>query len=291
VVGRDVSERKAAEERAAYLAYYDVLTGLPNRSLVQDRMQQAVAAADRAATRVALLMVDLDRFKTINDSLGHGVGDRLLVVVAKRLKLGLQEGDTLCRQGGDEFLILLPGLPDTDACVSRLAKLTDCLAQPFHVDALELPTTVSMGIAIYPDDGADLSTLLKKADMAMYRAKEAGRNTYRFFNEEMNDEAEERLAMHFNLRHALDGGQFVLHYQPQVEIASGRLVGAEALLRWNHPTQGLVPPGRFIPVAEESGLIVPIGEWVLREACREAAGWQRQGMADVVVAVNLSGLQ
>jgi diguanylate cyclase (GGDEF)-like protein/PAS domain S-box-containing protein len=287
----DISERKAAEERAAYLAYYDVLTGLPNRSLVQDRMKQAVAAADRAATKVALLVVDLDRFKTINDSLGHALGDRLLVEVAKRLKLSLDEGDTLCRQGGDEFLILLPDLQDTDACVSRLAKLTDGLALPFHVDALELPTTVSMGIAIYPDDGPDLSTLLKKADMAMYRAKEAGRNTYRFFNEDMNDEAEERLSLHFNLRRALDAGQFVLHYQPQIEIASGRLVGAEALLRWNHPTQGLVPPGRFIPVAEESGLIVPIGEWVLREACREAAGWQRQGMADVVVAVNLSALQ
>lgn len=287
----DVSERKAAEERAAYLAYYDVLTGLPNRSLVHDRLQQSVANADQAATKVALLMVDLDRFKTINDSLGHSVGDRLLVEVAKRLKLGLRECDTLCRQGGDEFLILLPDLPDADACVTHLARLTDSLAQPFRVDALELAITVSMGIAIYPDDGPDMGTLLKKADMAMYRAKEAGRNTYRFFNEEMNDEAEERLAMHSNLRRALDTGQFVLHYQPQFEIASGRLVGAEALLRWNHPTLGLVSPGRFIPVAEESGLIVPIGEWVLREACREAAHWQRQGMTDVVVAVNLSALQ
>ena len=287
----DVSERKAAEERAAYLAYYDVLTGLPNRSLVQDRLQQAVVNADRAATKVALLMVDLDRFKTINDSLGHSVGDRLLVEVAKRLKLCLRESDTLCRQGGDEFLILLPDLRDAEACVTHLARLTDGLAQPFRVDALELAITVSMGIAIYPDDGPDLGTLLKKSDMAMYRAKEAGRNTYRFFNEGMNDEAEERLAMHSNLRRALDAGQFVLHYQPQIEIASGRLVGAEALLRWNHPTLGLVLPGRFIPVAEESGLIVPIGEWVLREACREAANWQRQGMPDVVVAVNLSALQ
>ncbi|MBI4996998.1 MAG: EAL domain-containing protein [Rhodocyclales bacterium] len=287
----DVSERKAAEERAAYLAYYDVLTGLPNRSLVQDRLQQAVVTADRAATKVALLMVDLDRFKTINDSLGHSVGDRLLIEVAKRLKLCLREGDTLCRQGGDEFLILLPDLPDADACVSHLARLTDALAQPFRVEPRELAVTVSMGIAIYPNDGPDLGTLLKKADMAMYRAKEAGRNTYRFFNEEMNDEAEERLAMHSNLRRALDAGQFVLHYQPQIEIASGRLVGAEALLRWNHPNLGLVLPGRFIPVAEESGLIVPIGEWVLREACREAASWQRQGMAGVVVAVNLSALQ
>ena len=287
----DNSERQAAEERAAYLAYYDVLTGLPNRSLVQDRLQQAVASADRAGTRVALLMVDLDRFKTINDSLGYSVGDLLLIEVAKRLKRSLHEADTLSRQGGDEFLILLPDLPDADACVARLVDLTDDLEQPFLVDAIELPTTVSMGIAIYPDDGPDLSTLLKKADMAMYRAKEAGRNTYRFFNEDMNDEAEDRLAMHFGLRRALEGGQFVLYYQPQIEIASGRLVGAEALLRWHHPTLGLVGPGRIIPVAEESGLIVPIGEWVLRDACQEAAHWQRQGMTDVVVAVNLSALQ
>jgi diguanylate cyclase (GGDEF)-like protein/PAS domain S-box-containing protein len=287
----DISERKAAEERATYLAYYDVLTGLPNRSLVQDRMLQAAAVADASGRKVALLMVDLDRFKTINDTLGHSVGDQLLVEVAKRLKLCLRESDTLCRQGGDEFLILLPGLPDAEACVTHLARLTEGLAQPFSLKALELEVTVSMGIAIYPDDGTDLGTLLKKADMAMFRAKDAGRNTHRFFNEEMNEEAEERLAMHFNLRRALDAGQFVLHYQPQIEIASGLLVGAEALLRWNHPDLGLVSPARFIPQAEESGLIVPIGEWVLREACREAANWQRLGMRDVVVAVNLSALQ
>lgn len=287
----DISERKAAEERAQFLSYHDALTGLPNRSLVHDRLRQAVGAAEQAGTKIALLVVDLDRFKTINDSLGHSIGDRLLVEVARRLKASTRDTDTVCRQGGDEFLILLPGLADADASIGHLARLTDSLVEPFCIDGVDLDTTVSVGVSVYPDDGTDLETLLKKADTAMYRAKGAGRNTYRFYNEEMNDEADEWLSLHLDLRRALDAGQFVLHYQPQIELASGRLVGAEALLRWNHPLKGLVPPGRFIPVAEESGLIVPIGDWVLRDACREAASWQRAGMRDVVVAVNLSALQ
>ena len=287
----DISERKAAEERARYLAYHDTLTGLPNRSLAEDRLHLAVSAAEREGTKTALLVVDLDRFKTVNDSLGHSVGDRLLIEVAKRIKGCLRDTDTVCRQGGDEFLVLLPDLGEADACIAVLAKLAEKLAMPFDIEGVELSTTVSVGIAVYPDDGSDLETLLKKADTAMYRAKEAGRNTYRFFNEGMNDEAVERLAMHSDLRRALDAGQFELHYQPQIEIASGVLVGAEALLRWNHPDAGLIPPGRFIPLAEETGLIVPIGEWVLREACREAVQWQRDGLPDLVVAVNLSALQ
>ena len=287
----DISERKAAEERARYLAYHDTLTGLPNRSLAEDRLHLAVSAAEREGTKTALLVVDLDRFKTVNDSLGHSVGDRLLIEVAKRIKGCLRDTDTVCRQGGDEFLVLLPDLGEADACIAVLAKLAEKLAMPFDIEGVELSTTVSVGIAVYPDDGSDLETLLKKADTAMYRAKEAGRNTYRFFNEGMNDEAVERLAMHSDLRRALDAGQFELHYQPQIEIASGVLVGAEALLRWNHPDAGLIPPGRFIPLAEETGLIVPIGEWVLHEACREAAQWQRDGLPELVVAVNLSALQ
>jgi len=287
----DISERKAVEERARFLAYHDLLTGLPNRSLFQDRLRQAVGAAAREGTKVALLVIDLDRFKTINDSLGRTSGDQLLADAAKRLKGALRDIDTLSRQGGDEFLVLLPDLTDADACAVPLSRLTDSLAMPFRAGGVKLGITVSMGIAMYPDDGMDLETLQKKADMAMYRAKDAGRNTYRFFNEEMNDEAVERLAMHFDLRRALEAGQFELQYQPQIELANGALVGAEALLRWNHPKLGSVQPHRFIPIAEESGLIVPIGEWVLREACREAVKWQREGITDLVVAVNLSALQ
>jgi len=291
LVGRDITERKQAEEKASFLTHHDALTRLPNHLLLQDRLKQAIAFAERATTKVALMVVDLDRFKTINDSLGHSVGDRLLVEVAKRLKECTRDTDTVCRQGGDEFLILLPNLADADGSVSFLGKLMLSLHDPLQIEGKELSTSVSVGIAIYPDDGADFETLLKKADMAMYQAKDAGRNTYRFFSEAMNDDAVDLLSMHVGLRRGLELGQFVLHYQPQFEIASGALVGAEALVRWNHPDLGLVPPGRFIPVAEESGLIVPLGDWVLREACREAARWQQAGVLEPVVAVNLSALQ
>ena len=291
LVGRDITERKQAEDKANFLAHHDALTQLPNFLLLRDRLIQSIAFADRGTMKLALMVVDLDRFKTINDSLGHSVGDRLLVEVAKRLRECTRDTDTVCRQGGDEFLILLPNLADADASVSFLGTLMGRLLEPFRLDGHELTTSVSVGVAIYPDDGADFEDLQKKADMAMYRAKDAGRNTYRFFNQEMNDDAGERLTMHFGLRRGLELGQFVLHYQPQIEIASGALVGAEALLRWNHPELGLVLPGRFIPVAEESGLIVPLGDWVLREACREAARWQQPGTLGPVVAVNLSALQ
>ncbi|MBS1161248.1 MAG: sensory box/GGDEF family protein [Proteobacteria bacterium] len=287
----DITERKAAEDRVKFLAYHDALTGLPNVLLVQDRLQQAISLADSEHGKLALMVVDLDRFKTINDSLGHSIGDQLLVAAARRLNECVRESDTICRQGGDEFLILLPKLADPDASVVFLAKLMVAFLAPFRVNEQELTMSISVGVAVYPDDGLDFDTLLKKADMAMYRAKDAGRNTYRFFNEEMNEEALDQLTMHFGLRRALDKGQFVLHYQPQIEISSRALVGAEALIRWNHPDLGLVPPGRFIPAAEESGLIVPIGDWVLRAACREAARWQQAGLYGVVVAVNLSALQ
>jgi len=291
LVGRDITERKQAEEKANFLTHHDALTRLPNHLLLQDRLNQAIAFADRGTMKFALMVIDLDRFKTINDSLGHSVGDRLLVAVAKRLLECTRDTDTVCRQGGDEFLILLPNLADSDASITFLGGLMGNLLKPFHVDEKELSTSVSVGIAIYPDDGADFESLQKKADMAMYRAKDAGRNTYRFFNEEMNDDAVERLAMNVGLRRGLELGQFELYYQPQLEIASGALIGAEALIRWNHPELGLVLPGRFISVAEESGLIVPMGDWVLREACREAVRWQQPGTLGPVVAVNLSALQ
>ncbi len=287
----DITERKQAEARAEYLSYHDALTGLPNQALLKDRLQQAMAFARSNGTKLALMIIDLDRFKTINDFLGHNAGDRLLIEVAGRLSTHVRSTDTLSRQGGDEFHLLLSNLAEPDAIVTFLGELMDDLHRPFQIDGQELTTSVSVGVAIYPEDGADFETLLKKADMAMFRAKEAGRNTYRFFNEDMNEDAVEQITIHAGLWRALEAGQFVLHYQPQIKIATGRLIGAEALIRWIHPDLGLVSPGRFIPVAEETGLIVQIGDWVLREACREAMRWREAGKGDLIVAVNLSAIQ
>jgi diguanylate cyclase (GGDEF)-like protein/PAS domain S-box-containing protein len=287
----DVTERKVAEERAKFLSYHDALTGLPNPLLLQDRLQQAIAFSNRAGTKVALMVADLDRFKAINDFLGHTGGDRLLVDVAARLKDGMRSTDTVSRQGGDEFLLLLTNFAEPDAIVTFLGELLSRFHEPFWLDEREISISLSVGVAVYPEDGADFGTLQRNADMAMYRAKDAGRNTYRFFNEEMNTGVVEQITMYSGLRRALESGQFVLHYQPQIDIPSGRLVGAEALIRWMHPDLGLVSPGRFIPVAEETGLIVDIGDWVLREACREAARWRADGLANPLVAVNLSALQ
>ncbi len=288
---RDISERKVAERKIEFLAYHDSLTGLPNRLLLQDRFEHAMAYAARAGTRLALLFLDLDNFKNINDSLGHAIGDALLREVASRLAECVRETDTISRQGGDEFLVILPDLPDADAAAPVLAKIMDRLQEPFHADGNELSTSVSMGVAIFPEDGGDFESLLKKADMAMYRAKGAGRNAYRFFDETMNVEAVEHLTMRNGLRRALERNEFVLHYQPQIELAGGTVIGAEALIRWHHPELGLVAPGRFIPVAEESGLIVPIGAWVLQEACRQAMDWRRAGLPELAIAVNLSAVQ
>ena len=287
----DITERKLAEEKARFLSYYDALTRLPNQLLLQDRLHQAIAFSNRAGTKVALIVVDLDRFKTINDVLGHHIGDRLLIEVAGRLSSTMRSTDTVSRQGGDEFILLLTNLAEPDAIGTFLGELMAHLVAPFQIDDKELTTSISVGVAIYPEDGADFETLMKKADMAMYRAKDAGRNTYRFFNAGMNSEVVEQITMHAGLRRALEHDQFVLYYQPQIEIVSGALVGAEALIRWQHPDLGLVSPGRFISVAEETGLIVEIGDWVLREACREAARWQEIGLHEPVVAVNLSALQ
>jgi diguanylate cyclase (GGDEF)-like protein len=240
---------------------------------------------------MALLYLDLDHFKTVNDSLGHGAGDRLLKTVALRLRATLRETDSICRQGGDEFLIVLGELPDAAAVKPVIDKLMAALVQPMRIDGQELTTTASIGVAHYPDDGTDFDTLLQKADTALYRAKDAGRNGYRFFDEQMNEQAMDRLQLRNGLRQALEQGEFVLHYQPLVDLRSGEVIGAEALLRWNRPGAGLVPPGRFIAQAEESGLIVPIGDWVIGEACRQAMVWQRGGLPAMTVAVNLSALQ
>jgi diguanylate cyclase (GGDEF)-like protein/PAS domain S-box-containing protein len=290
-IAADITERKAAEQRIEFLAYHDTLTGLPNRLLVQDRFEQAIAYADRARSKVALIFLDLDNFKTINDSLGHNIGDALLKEIAVRLGECVRDTDTISRQGGDEFLIVLPALHDADAIAPVLVKILARLQDPFLIEGNELSTSVSIGIALYPDDGGDFDTLLKKADMAMYRAKDAGRNAYHFFDEQMNVEAVEHLSMRNGLRKAVERGEFVLHYQPQIDLKSGAVVGAEALIRWHHPELGMIPPARFIPVAEESGLIVPIGEWVMQEACRQAMAWQRAGLPEILVAVNLSAVQ
>ncbi len=290
-IAADITERKAAEKRVEFLAHHDVLTELPNRLLVRDRFSQAAAYADREDKKVALVFFDLDHFKAINDSLGHSVGDALLIEISSRLKGIVRSIDTISRQGGDEFLIVLSNLSDAELIPSILAKYKKKLQEPFYIDGNELPISMSIGVALYPDDGRDFDTLLKKADMAMYRAKDAGRNTYRFFDEQMNVEAMDQLLIRSGLRRALERGEFELHYEPQISLATGRIVGAEALVRWRHPEQGLMQPAKFIHIAEESGLIVPIGEWVLQEACRQGAAWKKRGLDNMTIAVNLSVMQ
>ena len=287
----EIEERQEAEERAAFLAYHDVLTRLPNRDLARDRLMQALADARRNNKQVALVLLDLDHFKNINDTLGHAVGDQLLRAVAGILLNTLRQSDTVSRPGGDEFLMVLKDLPDADAATPVVIKVMEELSKPVSVNGQDLLISASMGIAMAPNDGEDFDTLLQRADTAMYRSKEEGRNTYRFFDDRMNAEAVERLSMRNGLRLALELKQFVLHYQPQVDLATGRVFGVEALIRWQHPEWGLVPPGKFIPVAEDSGLIVPIGDWVIEEACRQAVAWSRMGLPPLTVAVNLSALQ
>jgi diguanylate cyclase (GGDEF)-like protein/PAS domain S-box-containing protein len=290
-VGSDITDRKAAEQRIEYLAYHDALTGLPNRLLVQDRFVQAMAQADRHQTRIALVYLDLDNFKTLNDTLGHAAGDELLREVARRLRACVRDSDTISRQGGDEFLLMLGDLPDTEVVAALVLKIMDKLQEPVQLGQQEFSTSASIGVAIGPQDGRDFETLRKKADMAMYRSKEAGRNVYHFFDPTMDAEAGEHLLMRNGLRRALERDEFLLHYQPQYDLASGMLTGVEALIRWQHPELGLVPPGRFIGVAEESGLIVPMGDWVLQQACQQAMRWQRAGLPPLTLAVNLSAIQ
>jgi len=291
VIFDNITERKTAQQKIEHLAYHDSLTGLPNRLLAEDRMTQAAAHAQRDRTMAALLFLDLDSFKGVNDSLGHSCGDDLICAVAERLRGCVRDTDTISRHGGDEFLIVLTGPRTSDAISTTAGKILAGIAHPVEIQGQTLLTTASIGIAVYPDDGTDFATLLKKADTAMYHAKEEGRNTYRFFDERMNIGVAEQLRLRNGLRQALDNGEFELHFQPQIDLASDRVIGAEALIRWTHPDLGRVPPDRFIPVAEESGLIVPIGDWVLHEACRHAAAWQTEGLAGITVAVNLSALQ
>ncbi|GLI37072.1 EAL domain-containing protein [Geobacter hydrogenophilus] len=288
----EVEERSRAEERIRQMAYYDSLTGLPNRRLFNDRLRQSLALAQRHKRPLAVMFLDLDRFKLINDTLGHAVGDRLLMAVAKRLRnCCRREGDTVARQGGDEFIINLSAISDVKDAFTVAQKIIDVFRTPFVIDGHELFITTSIGISVYPHDGRSGDALVKNADVAMYRAKEQGRNNCQLFAPEMNARAFERLSLENDMRRALERDEFVLHYQPKVNVEHGQIACMEALVRWQHPTMGLVPPSRFIPLAEETGLIVPLGEWVLQTACRQNRAWQDAGYPTMQVAVNLSPRQ
>ncbi len=288
---QDITERKESAARIEFLAHHDPLTHLPNRVLFRDRFEQTKAWCERSNTKLALLYLDLDHFKNINDTLGHPVGDQLLEQVAKRVSGTLRETDTISRQGGDEFLIVLGGVSDVESVSCTADKILRALSSPFMIEDHELAASVSIGIALWPEDGPTFDTLLQRADTAMYRAKESGRNTSCFYTSEMNAQALENLKMRSALHWALDQKEFVLHYQPQIDLASGAVVGVEALLRWQRADGELVPPGRFIAAAEESGQIVPIGEWVLIEACAQAVRWEQAGLPEMTMAVNLSAVQ
>lgn len=287
----DITERKRAEQQVYQLAHYDSLTGLPNRTLLRDRLGQAISDARRREARLAVLFLDLDRFKTVNDSLGHETGDRLLQAVATRLRENLRDSDTISRQGGDEFLLILRDVNDAHGVARFAEKLLETVAKPYTLGEYELHITPSIGISLFPDDAADIDALIRNADAAMYQAKENGRFSYQFYTQEMNTRAYERLSLEGSLRLAIQRNEFSLHYQPQIHLKTGRIVGMEALLRWNRAGHEAVPPAVFVPILESSGMIGEVGEWVLREACRQNRDWQRQGLPALPMAVNLSAIQ
>lgn len=289
-VARDITEHKEREERIQQLAHFDALTGLPNRVLLNDRINHALSMAQRSQLTLAVLLLDLDHFKNINDNLGHRVGDLLLIELAKRLRHTVREEDTVARLGGDEFLLLLPGA-DASAAAHVARKLMDTIVQPFEIEQHELVVTPSIGIAMYPSDGQDYDTLSRCADVAMYRSKQEGRNSFSFFTQEMQARSARVLMLENALRQALKRGQLSLRYQPQLSLQTGRIVGVEALLRWQHPDLGLVSPDEFIPIAETSGQIVAIGEWVLRQALGQLRRWMDAGLPPLTMGVNLSAVQ
>jgi diguanylate cyclase (GGDEF)-like protein len=287
-VMRYAIERKRVDERLAYLAHYDVLTELPNRTLFRDRMTRAFAHAQRYGHSIALLFLDLDHFKSINDTLGHDAGDQLLKTVARRLESCVRKNDTIARLGGDEFTIVLEDVSSADDIASVAQKILDTMSRSFALDSHEVFVTVSIGIAFYPSCGLDPVTLIKNADTALYAAKEQGRSCFKFYNPQMHLMASERLATVTALRHAVQRKEFVLHYQPLLEPRAGRIHGVEALLRWNHPGKGLISPGQFIALLEDTGLIITVGEWVLRAACAQARSLAEQGLPALRMNVNVS---
>jgi len=287
----DVTEREEHEKLLEHQANHDALTGLPNRNLLADRITQSLAHARRYNLQVAVLFIDLDNFKFVNDSLGHALGDRMLIIQADRLHKSTRSGDTVARYGGDEFVVVVSNLEKSEDAALVAHNIQELVSRPFTIDGHEYGITCSIGISMYPKDGHNVGSLLKNADAAMYRAKEQSRNSYQFYTSEMNDRMVERMVVERHLRRALEMGQLEVYYQPQVELANGRIVGAEALLRWHSPELGLVPPGRFIPLAEDTGLIIPIGEWVLKTCCEQNKAWQDAGLPPLTIAVNLSGRQ
>jgi diguanylate cyclase (GGDEF)-like protein/PAS domain S-box-containing protein len=291
MVFHDVSVTRALSLRMSYLAQHDSLTDLPNRVLLNDRLTQAIALAHRRRQRLAVLFLDVDRFKHVNDSLGHDVGDRLLQSAAQRLLACVRTSDTVSRQGGDEFVILLSEVTHGKDAAITAQKILSALRPPHCIDQHNLHLTVSIGISIYPDDGTDAVTLMKHADFAMYHAKDRGRDNCQFFKPDMNARALERQSLESSLRRALEREEFVLHYQPQVNLLTNAIVGVEALIRWRLPQRGLVAPAQFVPIAEECGLIVPIGRWVLREACRQARAWRDAGLSPMGMAINISAVE
>ncbi len=290
LTSRDVTERRRAEERVQYLANYDVLTGLPNRFLMQDRLTQVIAHAHRNRLRVALMYIDLDRFKVVNETLGHYVGDALLKQAAERVRKSSRDADTVARVGGDEFTIVFPNVTSLQTLSAAAGAMLADLAKPFPSDGQELFVSASVGISLYPDDANGVDELIKHADAAMSSAKHLGRNNFQFFTPGMNQEAQDRMLIEAGLRAAIQRDELSLLYQPKIDLATRRIFGAEALLRWKHPKLGMISPSRFVPVAEESGLVGQIGEWVLKTACRQMREWQDAGYS-LQIAVNVSARQ
>lgn len=287
----DITERKASEARIERLAHFDPLTGLINRYSLESRLQQALLSARRNRNMLAVLFIDMDRFKLINDTLGHSIGDQLLQEVAKRLSERVRESDIVARQGGDEFVVGLTDLEDQSNVIPLVEQLLRALSQPYDVDGHTLRSTPSIGIAIYPNDAPTVAELLKNADLAMYHAKSQGRNNYQFFNADMNLRMQKRVALEEEMRHALENQQFELHYQPQLDLRTGTINGVEALVRWRHPERGMISPMDFIPIAEESGFILPLGHWILTEACQQLSVWQSHGLSNIHMSINLSTRQ
>lgn len=287
---RDITERKRNEKKINQMVYRDPLTGLPNRLLLNDRLSQALELADEAKQTIGIMFIDLDRFKYINDTLGHAVGDQLLIEIAKRIQSCVGKNDTVCRQGGDEFIVLIPNTTADE--VSKIAQqIVDLFGSSVMVNEQELFVTPSIGIAMYPGDGRDIETLIKNADTAMYRVKEQGKNNFQFYTPEMNEAVTKKMKLEIGLRKALERDEFKIVYQPQIDVETGGIIGVEALLRWHHPEWGTISPAEFIPIAEETGLILQIGEWVLHRACRQNKAWQDAGYTPLRMAVNISSRQ
>jgi len=291
IVFHDVSAARSMSLQMSHSAHHDFLTDLPNRMLLNDRLTHAIASARRYHQKLAVLFLDLDGFKHINDSLGHAIGDKLLKAIGERLLAGVRKSDTVSRLGGDEFVVVLSSIEHSEVAALSATKIIAAAIAPYSIDQQDLHVSVSVGISIYPDDGAEAEALIQNADNAMYHAKEHGSNNYRFFQEDMNVQAVRRQALEASLRRALERHEFELHYQPKIDLKSGKITGVEALIRWRHPERGLILPAEFIPIAESCGLIVPIGRWVLAEACTQAREWQSAGLPEIPVAVNISSVE